>query len=31
MNINNIELNKIFLDNTETPINITFSTPLQIR
>ena len=30
MYINNIELNNILLDNIETPINISFSTPSQI-
>ena len=30
MDINNIEFNNILLDNIETPINITFSTPSQI-
>ena len=30
MDINNMEFNNILLDNIETPINITFSTPSQI-
>ena len=30
MDINNIEFNNILLDNIETPINITFTTPSQI-
>ena len=29
MDINNMEFNNILLDNSETPINITFSTPSQ--
>ena len=31
MVINNIEFNEILLDNIETPINITFSTPSQMK
>ena len=30
MDINNMEFNYTLLDNIETPINITFSTPSQI-
>ena len=30
MDINNMKFNSILLDNIETPINITFSTPLRI-
>ena len=30
MDINNMKFNNILLDNIETPINITFSTPSQI-
>ena len=30
MDINNMKFNSILLDNIETPINITFGTPLRI-
>ena len=30
MDVNNMEFNNILLDNIETPINITFSTPSQV-
>ena len=30
MDVNNMEFSNILLDNIETPINITFSTPSQI-